>query len=285
LRYSIEWFRQRPEDFPTGTLLLKNLPMDPDPGPTPADGRPSGHKTTSISEHVLIACASLHGTPFVPLQEKEGDLPAMVCPVKGSEEYQRNDSSTTRFGFHTENAIDVERRPYGIFLLCIRSDHEGVAETTSASIIEALPYISTPALDVLRRPLFQIYAPHSYNGNTSPLVVPAISGSLSQPQLIFREGGMTPLCDEAAYALKELEDALNYVTRSVCLRPGDLLLMNNFICTHGRSSFQPRWDGQDRWLMRVFTTHDWETVRQFCLPGTRHLVPQNVVHFAQNNGA
>jgi len=41
----------------------------------------------------------------------------------------------------------------------------------------------------------------------------------------------------------------------VQLRPGDLLAINNTRCAHSRSSFPARFDGQDRWLQRVYVRH------------------------------
>jgi len=40
------------------------------------------------------------------------------------------------------------------------------------------------------------------------------------------------------------------------LEPGDLLIINNRKVMHGRSEFIPRYDGQDRWLQRVYVTND-----------------------------
>ena len=36
------------------------------------------------------------------------------------------------------------------------------------------------------------------------------------------------------------------------LRPGDLLVVDNHACIHGRSAYPARYDGTDRWLQRSF---------------------------------
>ena len=46
------------------------------------------------------------------------------------------------------------------------------------------------------------------------------------------------------------------------LEPGDLLMVDNRRAVHARTAFRPRYDGQDRWLQRVYavcepTKVDW----------------------------
>jgi hypothetical protein len=42
----------------------------------------------------------------------------------------------------------------------------------------------------------------------------------------------------------------------VALRTGDLLVVDNSVSVHGRSSFPARFDGTDRWLQRTFVVSD-----------------------------
>jgi len=42
---------------------------------------------------------------------------------------------------------------------------------------------------------------------------------------------------------------------SVRLGPGDLLVINNTHCAHGRSDYAASFDGRDRWLQRVYIRH------------------------------
>ena len=38
--------------------------------------------------------------------------------------------------------------------------------------------------------------------------------------------------------------------------PGDLLIVDNNLAVHGRTPFEPRFDGTDRWLQRTFVVTD-----------------------------
>jgi L-asparagine oxygenase len=42
----------------------------------------------------------------------------------------------------------------------------------------------------------------------------------------------------------------------VTLRAGDLLVIDNAVAVHGRSSFPARFDGTDRWIQRTFVVPD-----------------------------
>lgn len=41
----------------------------------------------------------------------------------------------------------------------------------------------------------------------------------------------------------------------VSLEPGDLLILNNARCVHGRTAYQPRLDGTDRWLIKTYVSN------------------------------
>ena len=40
------------------------------------------------------------------------------------------------------------------------------------------------------------------------------------------------------------------------LAPGDMAILDNRVTAHGRTAFQPRYDGADRWVQRTFVVAD-----------------------------
>ena len=57
---------------------------------------------------------------------------------------------------------------------------------------------------------------------------------------------------EALRQLAWRDDILERVT----LNQGDVLFLNNRKCLHGREAFEPRFDGFDRWLVRLYVKSD-----------------------------
>jgi L-asparagine oxygenase len=279
----IDEFRSRPDKFKDGYLLIRNLPVDPQPGPTPSRYDVPINRETTIAENVILCLASLHGEPFVPSYEQKGRQPGLVAPVQGEEELPINGSSKKTFAFHVENAIDGDCSPDGISLFTIRPDPNGEAATMTASIYQALPLLSDPALAVLRKPLFEVSKPDSFEGEIEPMIVPALTGSERYPILRYRAYGFRPLTPLAAEALHELDAALIKVKREEKTVGGDYLLINNRICVHGRTSFQAYWDERatnNRYVLRIYSTLNWSAVRDCCYPGTHMLVPTQLVRGA-----
>ena len=59
--------------------------------------------------------------------------------------------------------------------------------------------------------------------------------------------------DRATAAMGRLEAAIEAACVEVRLRPGDVLLLDNRRAVHSRSSYEPQFDGVDRWLQRVWS--------------------------------
>jgi L-asparagine oxygenase len=278
LRLAVMEFRRRPNA--TGTLLIRNLPVWP-VGPTPANGllRPDGN--TWRAERLAMMIASLHGYIFSYADEKNGQMPQAVAPVPGDADEQTN-GSTTNFGWHTENNALRPVQPLGIILHCLRQDAAKQAETITASIHEAVSLLAKPVVKILLEPHFMVQLPISIAPDAEPLITSALDDSGSYLRLNFHETRMSVSPDSkkpaaARAALCELLQALNSVQRSVRLEPGSLIIVANDFCVHGRSAFHASYDGSDRFLIRVYTHGHWEQLQNWCRPGTRLVVPADIV--------
>jgi len=251
--------RSNPEA--TGALVIENLPIDRPLAPTPADGGTSRRKTTFSSEGVLLGVASVLGQPFSFLREKDGVIIHSISPVKGREEATANDSSKSDFKPHVECAY-FGFRPDFLLLLCLRADAERQAGTLVADIRSALPYLSTWDKAVLRQPLFQVQAPSSFvkglGGQPWSEPRPVLTGPDAAPEVCLNLNGMRAVTPGAERTLDLLRSLLESpgVIESVVLEPGDLLVVDNRKCIHGRTPFSARYDGYDRWLQRAYVKVD-----------------------------
>ncbi|MGH3623285.1 MAG: TauD/TfdA family dioxygenase [Sciscionella sp.] len=255
LRRAVRQFRR--DSGPHGCLLLRGIPLgaaDTIP-PTPmVAGSVQRTPAAAAAALVMIACGL--GDPVAFQAEKSGALVQDVVPVPGREKFQGNAGSVL-LSFHNENAFHLHR-PDFLMLLCLRADHERVAQLTTACIRTVLPLLSEDAREALFSDEFVTEPPPSFasGGATSPH--PVLFGAQDDPDIRVDIAATTPLTPRAKAGLAEL-DKLFTDTACSCsgkLNPGDLAIVDNRVTVHGRSAFTPRYDGADRWLQRTFVAAD-----------------------------
>src|SRR5690606_27117820 len=89
-------------------VLVRGLPTDPDPGPTPR--RAGEAPATARAGHTWVAMTVRRlGHELGYAREKGGSLVLHVFPVAGQAETQSNASSSATLGLHTENAFHPVR--------------------------------------------------------------------------------------------------------------------------------------------------------------------------------
>lgn len=266
-------FRKHSND--DGMLLIRNLPIDYNLPPTPDGGEVSLEKTSYISEYTLLAIMLHLGEPIAYEDEKNGMLIQNICPVRGKEETQENTGSAY-LEFHTEDAFHPYR-PDFIGLLCLRPDHDRVAATAAASIRRAFSMLPGKTQELLRQPLYRIRLSSSFTSDTvfSPRL-PVLRGDVLEPDLSVDFYGMEALTFPAQLALKTLERALLKVAIAHRLVTGDLMIVDNRVAAHARTAFPPRYDGQDRWLQRLFVVHDFRRSRASRPRGSHTCIPLSI---------
>ncbi|ETK33439.1 TauD/TfdA family dioxygenase [Microbispora sp. ATCC PTA-5024] len=249
LRRALRAFRRH--SGPTGTLLVRGLPVDENllPATPTVDG--SVQRTLTGPAAMLLLVASALGDPIAFRAEKSGALVQDVVPVPGKEEFQGNAGSVT-LSFHNENAFH-EHRPDYVLLLCLRPDHDRVAGLRTACSREILPLLTDETRRTLFLPEFVTEAPPSFGANrdaTFPHGV--LSGAPDDPDMRVDLAATTPLTPAARAALAELGEVFDRTAQSARLVTGDLAVVDNRVTVHGRTAFRPRYDGRDRWLQRTF---------------------------------
>ena len=63
--------------------------------------------------------------------------------------------------------------------------------------------------------------------------------------------GANRAATEAPEAFSEASEATD-IRVQIALEPGDVVILDNFRSMHRRNSYIPRWDGRDRWLVRLY---------------------------------
>jgi L-asparagine oxygenase len=237
-----------------GALLLRGVPVGDLP-PTPA-APSSAEKLNKISEFALLTVGRRLGQPVGYAPEHGGDLVQNISPVARDAERQVSTSSRSTLAFHTEAAFHPHRPRY-LLLLCLKGDP--AAATTLCSVRALTAALSPRDRGVLATARFTTAADESYVGGPSSkrsLPRAILSGDMAQPKLWLDADLMRGTDGEAQGALERLSALASELAVGVVLEAGDLLVVDNDVAVHGRSSFTPRFDGSDRWLQRTFVVAD-----------------------------
>jgi L-asparagine oxygenase len=244
--------------------IVRGLPVERERlGPTPASWRERGERTT-VEECALLLIGEALGNVFAWADQQGGATVHDIVPSAGEEDSLLSSSSTKEMSLHTEDAFFAERADL-VLLLCLRNP--SVAPTyvsdvndielseEPARLVRGHRYFfrpdgshsgSGPELDSGGFPVVQ--ANLTYQAGPSALVSDTDSGV----EIRFDSDYIDAPDDKAALdAAKALELALHQARTEIVLQPGELLIVDNKRCVHGRGGFQASLDGRDRWLKRV----------------------------------
>ena len=239
-----------------GALLVSGVPMGDVPKTPPYPGAPVDKD--GASEFALLAFARRLGQPVGYAPEHGGALVQDVVPVREHAYAQISTSSQTVLGWHTEAAFHSHRPRY-LLLACLRGDHDGVAGTTLSSIAAIVHSLSLRTRALLHEPRFVFRVDESYTGVSAGRMGaprPILTGDRDRPILVFDDLCASGVDADADEALAELREAVQACHTTVMLSPGDVLVVDNYVAVHGRTSYRPRYDGTDRWLQRTFVVSD-----------------------------
>jgi L-asparagine oxygenase len=252
LRQPLRAFRR--DAGPHGAMIIRGLPVaEHDLPDTPAVAG-SVQRIPTVSAAALIMVAAGLGDPAAFLPEKSGSLVQDVVPVPGQEAFQGNAGSEL-LEWHNENAFHPHRPDY-VMLLCLRSDHEGIAGLRTVCARQAVPLLDDAVRAALLADEFVTAAPPSFGQGESTESHAVLTGAPEDPDIRVDLAATTGLTPRARAALQELRTAFDRTALVHRLTPGDLAIVDNRITVHGRTGFQPRYDGRDRWLQRTFVTND-----------------------------
>jgi Fe(II)/alpha-ketoglutarate-dependent arginine beta-hydroxylase len=266
---------------PSAVCLVSGLATDEEQlGPTPAHWRDSQYDSPAFAQEIFfLLCASVLGDVFGWATQQDGRIMHDVLPIRGHEHYEIGSNSLQPLSWHTEDAFHPCRGDY-VALMCLKNPDQ--AETVVADAgdldlstldVEALfePQFTQmpdnshkpqnaaestgdPAVDRLRARSFALIE----SWNEDPERRPLLFGDSRAPYMALDPYHMKTdgWPDRSLTAYQGLCDQIEARLRSVALRPGDTVFIDNFRAIHGRKSFQPRYDGSDRWLKRLNITRN-----------------------------
>jgi hypothetical protein len=250
----------------TDAVVLRGLPADIEPGPTPRPGVTSRGAAHRGRAWIAMAVRRLGGE-LAYAMEKNGAVVHDIFPTREGAQTQSNASWQVELNLHTENAFHPVR-PDFVVLCCVRAPRQPPA-TRLALLRDLLPLLSDHELAILRQPRFTVHVTDSFRAEgQADLDVPLAALSGSQRWPVLRWHDTLRGTDEAAERLcTVIRHAAAGITRQIDLHAGDLLAFANDRCLHGRDRFDTNLDGQDRWLLRSYVLRDPSRIRRYTAPG------------------
>lgn len=257
--------------------LVRGYPVsDMRIGPSPSvSGR---WRVKSIEETrlelVAILLSSYLGDIFGWRLQHDGCIIHDLSPRPEHEDSGLGTGSRQHINWHTEDSFHPCRADY-ISLLCLRN------RACVATTIGFLDYrlLSPKDRHLLSMPVFVFRPDPSYLVPAADPIPGPDQGSIlfgdpADPYLRFDQDYIDWPDDIEGVreAVESLRRAIDANLIHLPLRPGDLLLLNNRRAVHGRVSFDPAYDGADRWLKRINITLDLERSRHLRRSATDRVI-------------
>jgi len=256
----------------TGFLLIKNISFHniaqglPYPVsmmlPKTPDNNNSKIGETTFLAYIQSILLNVVGELISYEAEGSGRLFQDVVPVKKMENEQTSVGSNTELEIHTEQAFS-KLRPDILSLACIRGDL--LAKTYVLPVNYILENMDDDEREMLRLPLWKTGVDLSFKLNGNDFIegdirgpFPIISGDNEDPKLLFDQDLMFGVNEPANNLIKKIVDIYYKSRNQHNLQSGEIILIDNNRAVHGRSPFYPKYDGDDRFLIRCFAVYDYE---------------------------
>lgn len=255
----------------TGFLLFKNInfdnivldskiPISMTLPKTPENNNNKIGETTLLAriESILINVIS----EMISYEaEGYGRLFQDIIPIKKMENEQTSVSSNTELEIHTEQAFS-KLRPDILSLACIRGDE--LAQTYILPIDCILQNLNEEENELIRLPLWKTGVDLSFKLNHAEFIegdirgpIPIIFGDKEHPRLVFDQDLMFGTNEKSNCLIKKIVEIYYEHRNEHNLQNGEIILIDNMRAVHGRSQFRPKYDGNDRFLVRCFAVYDY----------------------------
>lgn len=233
---------------------------------TPYDAQISNRVIIEPALFITAVHALLDLHPVVYEGENDGQIIRNVVPAKKSTGVISSHGSKVAFGGHVDNPDlpffdDDERHsvsiPDNLSLYCLKQQTPSVS-TDMIQIDDITDQMTPEQIHCLMQPVFTVERPSSFSGYTDSFVrdVPLLfKNNLGQYISRFDTHRISTDNTRAASALEEFRriGSDDDIKLRMDLQCGDFVIFKNKRTLHSRGAFEPKFDGNDRWLLRVFS--------------------------------
>lgn len=263
------------------SMIIRGLPIDLSIPATPYDDKLSMQNIRLIVAINLGLYRMLNIFPITYQGENNGRLFRNVAPNIGKYGEKSSHGSQCSLGMHVDNSYlplsyeqlkrELSACPEYLSLFGIRCNLD--VSTKISFLDNALEILDDETKEQLKQSNFLFKTPDSFEDAKS-FRLPVLVQYDDVVYFRFDSDFTLPLTNGAKDAFDKLNEALlsQKTIKSFLLQPGDFLIFKNQRVSHARNSFNPRYDGTDRWLIRLFGVSD----LNMTIPVDKH-VPYHVV--------
>jgi hypothetical protein len=261
---------QQLRNFPQArevAMIVRGLPLDPQLPATPYDREPGIENLSVLTGAILSVLQTLQTRPLAYEGESDNTVFRHVSPKRKRETEKSSYGSRADLDMHVDNphlpltcepVSQLSACPEYLSLTGLRCELD--VPTRIVAIDEVLAMLPASVEEELSQPNFAIRRPASFGkqGNVLenvPLLYRNATGGL---YCRYNKASVEATCANAKFALQLFSAAANHpdVVHHILLQPGDMLIFKNQQTLHARDGFTPRYDGRDRWMLRVFGVND-----------------------------
>lgn len=254
----------------TGFVLIHTIPYKKETIPkTPLVNTNSVGSTTLLA-YIQSIFVSFLGEMISYEAEGDGQIFQDIIPVPNMGINQTSYSSDVELEIHTEQAFS-KIRPDILSLACLKGDKNAL--TYVLPLNKILENISEEEYELLLKPLWKTGVDVSFKKNgylflegdirgPFPIINDSNNNNNSKEKtlvLIFDQDLMKGTTEESNHIIEKIVDIYYKNRIPHNLQPGEILLIDNRRSLHGRSPFIPKYDGNDRFLIRCFAISNYES--------------------------
>lgn len=252
-------------DFRVGrsgsALLIKGLPLPPDVPPTPARRGGTWSGATLAARKLMCVTLAQLGHIYNFSSKKDFDYIDDVFPIYSD----RDDQVGTNRSFlewHVEDGFHRAKADL-VALLCLRGDAAAQTHLCGARDLALAPHFR----EQLQRRDFVIRVDTTFEAASQDAAehLCAVLTAGNDPEIVYDPAFMRGVTPQAQAALDHVRECVALAHQSITLEPGDMLVFDNRRVLHARSSYQPAYNGNDRWLLRALLLESYWKARE-CLP-------------------
>ena len=122
-------------------------------------------------------------------------------------------------------------------------------------------FLANKVIRVTKKDLWKIGVDLSFVMNGCSNEIRGPLSILTEKDLLFDQDLMIGVNEKSKIIIEKIIDIYYKFRKFHVLIPGDCLIINNRRLVHGRSSFKPKFDGTDRFVIRSFILNNIEKVK------------------------